>query len=183
MLKTAYFLFCFLSISTAAFADGRIKLTTEQKLQIQKHREMREKIPEGNIPGRRFGVSQKMLSSYRSSHPNFNFPEKLKNLIEPQAHQIHQYFYENYRIGEIKDEVMRAMIFKLCTQMEIEQIEKIVNQSISEFYEVGKFSENEKGYNRPAFDAPFGSVAMISYLNVKDENVQPFLDILVKNIP
>ncbi|MDR1476910.1 MAG: hypothetical protein LBI17_02155 [Rickettsiales bacterium] len=63
--------------------------------------------------------------------------------------------------------------------MEEDEMEVAIVSAINEYYKFGEFTQkNEAWRDWPAFKAPLGSTAMARYLDMKDENVQVFINIL-----
>lgn len=133
-------------------------------------------------PTRRFGVGQAMLDEYRAAHPNFNFQPDLKDLIEPQAKQIHRYFYDSYRIGDIRNAKVALAVFKLYAVLDKAQLEKVIVDAINEYYQFGEWTPKDLSWRKwPVFSAALGSPSIPRYLDVKEENTDAFLDILSKH--
>jgi lysozyme family protein len=50
-------------------------------------------------------IDQPTLNKYNADHPNFNFPETVKDLTPEQVQQIYtDDYYDAHHIGEIKNE-------------------------------------------------------------------------------
>ena len=60
------------------------------------------------------GITQPTLDRYNSDHPDFNFPDKVKDLSPEQAQQIYgEDYYEERCIGDIENERIANAIFDM----------------------------------------------------------------------
>lgn len=54
------------------------------------------------------------MDKYNADHPNFNFPETVKDLSPEQVQQIYKEdYYDERRIGEIENERIAMAIFDM----------------------------------------------------------------------
>ncbi len=113
-----------------------------------------------------WGVNQEKLDIYRKSHPRYNFPKNVSELIEAQSKQILEYFYDEYRFDEYKYEEITTQVWDIFIHKSISDTEKSINNCIVRYYE----------FNKSEFYAPFGSLASIGLLNgMKPENAPQML--------
>lgn len=94
------------------------------------------------------GVTQPTLDKYNADHPNFNFPEIVKDLSPEQVQQIYmEDYYDERRIGEIKNERIAMAIFDMGVMSNfrnvIKMVQKTLNDSMGENLVVdGKMGKN-----------------------------------------
>ncbi len=124
-----------------------------------------------------WGVNQEKLDIYRASHPRYNFPGDISDLIGAQSKQILEYFYDNYRFGDYKYDEMAAQVWDIFIHMSIADTESAINNCIAKYYGFNEYNTN--GALQPNFYATFGSVASVSLLNgMKPDNVPKMLECL-----
>ncbi len=124
-----------------------------------------------------WGVNQEKLDIYRASHPRYNFPANISDLIEAQSKQILEYFYDNYRFSDYKYDEISEQVWDIFIHMSVTDTEVAINNCIAKYYEFNEY--NTKGAVQPKFYAPFGSVASVSLLNgMKPDNVPKMLKCL-----
>lgn len=115
-----------------------------------------------------YGVNQEKLDIYRTAHPDYFFPAKIKDLTSEQAKQLLSYFWDNYRFDDYKYDEIQEKVWDMMIHMSMSDLEKQINNCIRKYY---KFDDK--------FYTPFGSVASIDLLNgMKPKNVPDFYLIL-----
>ena len=128
-------------------------------------------------------VRQELLDMYRAAHPNYNFPKNSDELTQKQTNQILDYFFENYRFGEIKYKEISKKLFEMFLEIPFADFEVAVNEVIRKHYKLGKYWEGEEWRREYQVDfyAPFGSISTTSKLsNIKPENAEKILKLLNK---
>jgi hypothetical protein len=118
---------------------------------------------------------------YRTAYPKFNFPKNIDELIPEQTNQILDYFFENYRFGEIKYKDISKKLFEMFLIMPFADLEMAVNDVIRKHYKLGKYWEGEEWRREYQVDfyAPFGSISTVGKLsNIKPENAEEILKLL-----
>ncbi len=124
-----------------------------------------------------WGVNQEKLNIYRASHPRYNFPADISDLIEAQSKQILEYFYDNYRFDDYKYDEIADQVWDIFIHMSIADTEATINNCIAKYYEFNEYGT--QGTVQPQFYAPFGSMASIHLLNgMKPDNVPKMLKCL-----
>ncbi len=94
------------------------------------------------------GVTQPTLDKYNADHPNFNFPETVKDLSPEQVQQIYmEDYYDERCIGEIENERIAMAIFDMGVMSNfrnvIKMVQKTLNDSMGENLVVdGKMGKN-----------------------------------------
>ena len=78
------------------------------------------------------GVTQPTLDKYNADHPNFNFPETVKDLSPEQVQQIYgEDYYDERRIGEIENERIATAIFDMGVMSNFRNVIKIVQKTLN----------------------------------------------------
>lgn len=117
-----------------------------------------------------YAVNQEKLDMYCAAHPRYNFPKNIKDLNKKQAEQILSYFWDNYRFGDYKYDVIQEKVWDMMIHMSMNDLETKINQSIRKYY---KFDDS--------FYTPFGSISSVSLLNgMASKDVPDFYLILNK---
>jgi hypothetical protein len=126
-------------------------------------------------------VRQELLDMYRSAHPNYNFPKDSNELVEKQSRQILNYFYDNYRFGELKYDEIRDKVWDMFTKMPLSDFETAINMVINKYYKFGKYFEGEewrKEY-QVDFNERFGSKSTMEFLvGMKPADIPKMLEML-----
>ena len=111
------------------------------------------------------------MDKYNADHPNFNFPETVKDLSPEQVQQIYKedYYYER-RIGEIENERIAMAIFDMGVMSNfrnvIKMVQKTLNDSMGESLKV---------------DGKIGNNTIRALNNIPENKVDKFMDDLKEN--
>ena len=122
-----------------------------------------------------WGVNQEKLDIYRASHPRYNFPANISDLIEAQSKQVLEYFYDNYRFDDYKYDEIADQVWDIFIHMSIADTEAAINNCIAKYYEFNEY--NTKSVIQPKFYAPLGSIDTVKMINgIKPDNVPKMLE-------
>ena len=117
------------------------------------------------------GVTQPTLDKYNADHPNFNFPETVKDLSPEQVQQIYmEDFYDERRIGEIKNERIAMAIFDMGLMSNFRNIGKMVQETLND-----SMGESLK------VDGNIGNNTIGALNNIPENKVDKFMDDLKEN--
>ena len=79
------------------------------------------------------GITQPTLDKYNASHPNFNFPETVKDLTPEHVQQIYaDDYYGARRIGEIENERIATAIFDMGVMSKFRNVVKMVQKTLKD---------------------------------------------------
>ena len=117
------------------------------------------------------GITQPALDKYNADHPDFHFPDNVKNLDGEQAQQIYgEDYYDERRIGEIENEQIAGAIFDMGV--------------MSNFYNVGKIVQETLNNSMDAnlrVDGKIGDNTINALNNIPDDKVDNFMQGLKEN--
>ena len=117
------------------------------------------------------GVTQPTLNKYNADHPNFNFPEKVKDLSPEQVQQIYnEDYYDERRIGEIENERIATAIFDMGLMSNFTNVGKMVQETLN----------NSIGENL-AVDGKMGNDTIAALNSIPDDNLDKFMNDLKEN--
>ncbi len=78
------------------------------------------------------GITGPTLKQYNILHPNFNFPDNVKDLTSAQIDQIYkELFFENRRIDEIENERIGYAIYDMGVMSNFKNVVKMVQETIN----------------------------------------------------
>ena len=101
------------------------------------HRTMAEEGGYADNPGlidqpTNYGITQPILDKYNADHPNFNFPNNVKDITYDQAKQIYKEdFLEKRRIDEIKNPRISHAVFDMGVMSNFNNVGKIVQETLN----------------------------------------------------
>jgi len=78
------------------------------------------------------GITQPTLDKYNKNHPEFNFPNKVKDLTCIQVQQIYSEYYDERRIDEIENERIASAIFDMGVMSNYNNVGKIVQKTLND---------------------------------------------------
>ena len=79
------------------------------------------------------GITQPTLNKYNADHPNFNFPETVKDLSPEQVQQIYaDDYYGARRIGEIKNERIATAIFDMGVMSNFKNVIRLLQKTLND---------------------------------------------------
>ena len=116
------------------------------------------------------GITQPTLDKYNADHPEFNFPDNVKNLTSEQARQIYGEYYEERRIGDIKNERIATAIFDMGVMSNFNNVGKIVQETLND-----SMDTNLK------IDGKIGDKTIDALNNIPGDRVDDFMQDLKEN--
>ena len=117
------------------------------------------------------GVTQPTLDKYNADHPNFNFPETVKDLSPEQVQQIYKEdYYDERRIGEIENERIAMAIFDMGLMSNFGNVGKMVQETLND-----SMGESLK------VDGKIGNNTIGALNNIPENKVDKFMDDLKEN--
>ena len=117
------------------------------------------------------GVTQPTLDKYNADHPNFNFPEKVKDLSPEQVQQIYgEDYHDERRIGEIENERIAMAIFDMGVMSNFKNVIKMVQKTLND--SMGK---------NLVVDGKMGKNTIKALNDIPVYKVNDFLDTLKEN--
>ncbi len=117
------------------------------------------------------GITQPTLDKYNSDHPNFHFPNNLKELTGVQAEQIYgEDFYDERRIGDIVNERIAYAIFDMGVMSNFKNVIKMVQTTINQITD-----------NKVSVDGAIGDETIAALNNIPAQNINTFMETLKRN--
>jgi lysozyme family protein len=117
------------------------------------------------------GITQPTLDKYNADHPDFNFPDKVKDLSPEQARQIYgEDYYDEHRIGDIDDERIANAVFDMGVMSNFNNVVKIVQKTLND----------SMGTNLKT-DGKIGDRTIIVLNNIPDNKIEDFMQDLKAN--
>jgi hypothetical protein len=84
------------------------------------------------------GITQPTLDAYNKGHPNFNFPDYVKDLTPEQARQIFDdIYYVGRGMDEINNDRIRNAIADMGFMTTFPNVDKVVQQTLNEIQNAG----------------------------------------------
>ena len=117
------------------------------------------------------GITQPTLDKYNADHPNFNFPQNVKDLTGDQAQQIYaEDYYDERRIGDIENERIANAVFDMGMMSNFNNVGKIVQETLND-----SMGTNLK------IDGKIGDNTINALNNIPDNKVDEFMKDLKEN--
>ena len=117
------------------------------------------------------GITGPTLKQYNSLHPNFNFPDNVKDLTSEQIYQIYkELFFENRRIDEIENERIGYAIYDMGIMSNFKNVVKMVQEAIKEVTD-----------DKVSVDGVIGDETLKALNNIPDDKVDDFMNALKEN--
>ena len=117
------------------------------------------------------GITGPTLKQYNRLHPNFNFPDNVKDLTPEQIDQIYkELFFENRRIDEIENERIGYAVYDMGVMSKFKNVVKMVQETI-----------NETTDDTVSVDGVMGDETLNALNNIPDDKVDDFMDALKEN--
>ena len=117
------------------------------------------------------GITQPTLDKYNADHPEFNFPDNVKDLTGEQAQQIYgEDYYDERRIGEIENERIAAAIFDMGVMSNFNNVGKTIQETLND-----SMDANLK------IDGKIGDKTIDALNNIPDNKVDDFMQDLKEN--
>ena len=117
------------------------------------------------------GITQPTLDRYNADHPDFNFPDKVKDLSPEQARQIYgEDYYDERRIGDIENERIANAIFDMGVMSNFNNVGKIVQETLND----------SMGANLKT-DGKIGNNTIDALNNIPDNKIDDFMQDLKEN--
>ena len=117
------------------------------------------------------GITQPALDNYNADHPNFHFPDNLKELTGEQAEQIYnEDYYDERQIGDINNERIAAAVFDMGVMSFFNNAMKTVQETINEVMD-----------DNIVVDGLIGQETIGALNNIPDDKVDDFMDALKEN--
>jgi len=117
------------------------------------------------------GITQPALDKYNADHPDFDFPDNIKDLNAEQAQQIYsEDYYDKRRIGEIKNDRIANAIFDMGVMSNFNNVGKIVQTTLN----------NSMGEHL-IVDGKIGNNTIKALNNIPNDKVDVFMRILKEN--
>jgi len=94
------------------------------------------------------GITQPTLDKYNAEHPDFNFPNNVKNLTGEQARQIYgEDYYDERRICDIENERIANAVFDMGVMSNFNNVGKIVQETLNDSMNVNLKIDGKIGSN------------------------------------
>jgi lysozyme family protein len=117
------------------------------------------------------GITQSTLDRYNADHPDFNFPDKVKDLSPEQALQIYgEDYYDERRIGDIENERIANAVFDMGVMSNFNNVGKIVQKTLNDY-----MGANLK------IDGKIGNKTIDVLNNIPDDKIDDFMQDLKRN--
>ncbi len=117
------------------------------------------------------GITQPALDKYNTDHPNFNFPETVKDLSPEQVQQIYgEDYYDERRIGEIENERIASAVFDMGIMSNFGNVGKMLQETLNE-----SIGESLK------IDGKIGDNTIEALNNIPADKVDKFMNNLKEN--
>ena len=117
------------------------------------------------------GITQPTLDKYNVDHPEFNFPDNVKDLTGEQAQQIYgEDYYDERHIGEIENERIVNAVFDMGVMSNFNNVGKIVQETLND-----SMDANLK------IDGKIGDKTIDALNNIPDDKVDDFMQDLKEN--
>ena len=117
------------------------------------------------------GITQPTLDKYNADHPDFNFPDNVKDLNGEQAQQIYgEDYYDERHIGEIANERIANAVFDMGVMSNFNNVGKIVQKTLN-----NSMDANLK------VDGKIGDNTIKALNNIPDDKVDNFMQDLKEN--
>ncbi|MCQ2581340.1 MAG: hypothetical protein MJ164_04210 [Alphaproteobacteria bacterium] len=117
------------------------------------------------------GITQPTLDKYNADHPEFNFPNNVKDLTGEQAQQIYaEDYYDERRIGDIENGRIANAIFDMGVMSNFNNVGKIVQETLN----------NSIGTNLK-IDSKIGNNTIDALNNIPDNKIDDFMQHLKAN--
>ena len=116
------------------------------------------------------GITQPTLNRYNTNHPNFNFPDNIKELTQEQIIQIYSEYYDERRINEIKNERIATAIFDMGVMSNFNNVGKLVQKTL-----------NNSMRTNLKIDGKIGDNTISALNNIPDNKLDNFMQNLKEN--
>ena len=117
------------------------------------------------------GITQPTLDRYNADHPEFNFPDNVKDLTGEQAQQIYgEDYYDERRIGEIENERIANAVFDMGVMSNFNNVGKTIQETLND-----SMDANLK------IDGKIGDKTIDALNNIPDDKVDEFMQDLKEN--
>ncbi len=117
------------------------------------------------------GITQPTLDNYNADHPNFNFPDNVKELTGDQAEQIYgEDFYDDHQIDKIDNERIASAVFDMGVMSNFGNVMKIVQETLNDVMGSGL-----------TVDGRIGPNTLTALNSIPDDKVDDFMDKLKEN--
>lgn len=117
------------------------------------------------------GITQPTLDKYNADHPDFNFPDKVKELTGEQARQIYsEDYYDERRIGDIENKRIANAIFDMGVMSNFNNVGKIIQETLNH-----SLNANLK------VDGKIGNNTITALNHIPDNKVDDFMHDLKEN--
>ena len=114
------------------------------------------------------GITQPTLDKYNADHPDFNFPNNVKNLTGEQARQIYgEDYYDERRICDIENERIANAVFDMGVMSNFNNVGKIVQETLND-----SMNANLK------IDGKIGSNTINALNSIPDSKIDDFMKTL-----
>ena len=117
------------------------------------------------------GMTGPTLKQYNQAHPNFNFPENVKDLTSEQIDQIYkELFFENHQIDKIENDRIAYAIYDMGVMSNFGNVIKTVQKTL-----------NDVMGRRLTVDGRIGPNTLAALNSIPDDKVDDFMDKLKEN--
>ncbi|MFQ6739193.1 MAG: glycosyl hydrolase 108 family protein [Alphaproteobacteria bacterium] len=117
------------------------------------------------------GITQPTLDKYNADHPDFYFPDNVKDLTGEQAQQIYgEDYYDKRRIDEIENKRIANAIFDMGVMSNFNNVGKIVQETLN----------NSMNANL-TIDGKIGDNTIDVLNNISDNKIDDFMQKLKEN--
>ena len=117
------------------------------------------------------GITQPTLDNYNADHPNFNFPDNVKELTGDQAEQIYgEDFYDDHQIDKIDNERIAGAVFDMGVMSNFGNVMKTVQETLNDVMDSGL-----------TVDGRIGPNTLAALNNIPDDKIDDFMDKLKEN--
>jgi hypothetical protein len=117
------------------------------------------------------GITQPTLDKYNADHPEFNFPDNVKDLTGEQAQQIYgEDYYDERRIGEIENKRIANAIFDMGVMSNFNNVGKTIQETLND-----SMNANLK------IDGKIGDKTIDALNNIPNDKVDDFMQDLKEN--
>ncbi len=117
------------------------------------------------------GITQPTLDNYNADHPNFHFPDNVKELTGEQAAQIYgEDYYDERRIGDIDNDRIANAVYDMGVMSNFNNVVKMVQETI-----------NEATDDTVSVDGVIGDETLNALNNIPDDKIDDFIKALKEN--
>ena len=118
-----------------------------------------------------YGITQPTLDKYNADHPDFNFPDKVKDITRNHAKQIYKEdFFEERHIDKIKNIRISHAVFDMGVMSNFANVGKIVQKTLN----------NSMG-TKLKIDGKIGDNTIDALNNIPDNKIDDFMQDLKEN--